>query len=81
LRRFRPNRAAAIFLEADKPVHLQSPDLTGRIAEDAGPYLASGNWWNENKWSRQEWDAELETGALCRFHSNGEKWEVDGVYD
>jgi protein ImuB len=81
LRRFRPNRPAAIFLEAGQPVHFRSPEITGRVAEHAGPYLASGNWWNENNWSRHEWDAELENGALCRFHSNGERWEVDGIYD
>jgi protein ImuB len=81
LRRFRPNRSISVLLEAGEPVHLRSPEVTGAVAEKTGPYAASGNWWDENQWSRQEWDAELENGAICRFHVDGQTWELDGIYD
>jgi protein ImuB len=81
LRRFRPNRALAVFSEEGEPVHLRSPELSGAIAAKAGPYMASGNWWDRGYWARQEWDAELENGAICRFHANDKSWELDGIYD
>ena len=81
LRRFRPNRSVSVFLEDGEPVHLRNVELNSRVAEKAGPYLASGNWWDEKEWARHEWDVELENGTLCRFHSNGQTWELDGIYD
>lgn len=81
LRRFRPSRPASVLLENGEPAHLRSAELSGRVAEKAGPYLASGNWWDEKQWARREWDSELENGAICRFHANGQTWELDGIYD
>jgi len=82
LRRFRPNRSVSILLEHGKPAHLEcSSHLNGAVAGHAGPYLASGNWWDNKAWSRQEWDAELENGGVCRFHVSNGKWEADGIYD
>ena len=81
LRRFRPNPQISVLLEAGKPLHLRSSDLNGAVAADAGPYLASGNWWDEKQWARQEWDAQLENRVVCRFHANDENWELDGIYD
>ena len=81
LRRFRPNRALAVLSEQGEPVHLRSAELTGAVAAKAGPYAASGNWWDEKRWARLEWDAELENGAICRFHETPDEWHIDGIYD
>jgi impB/mucB/samB family protein len=81
LRRFRPARPAAVLLEATQPVHLRSPDLQGSIVDKAGPYMGSGDWWDQKAWTRREWDAELPNGSICRLYWNGETWELDGVYD
>lgn len=81
LRRFRPNRPVLVLLETGRPVHLRSPEFNGAVAANGGPYLASGNWWDDKQWGRQEWDAELENGVLCRFHANEHAWEIDGIYD
>ena len=81
LRRFRPPRPVAVALEASQPKHLRGPELNGTVAETAGPYLASGDWWDTKRWTRVEWDAELPNGAICRFHWNGKHWELDGIYD
>jgi hypothetical protein len=55
--------------------------LNGAVTGHAGPYLASGEWWDNKAWSRQEWDAELENGAVCRIHESSGKWGADGIYD
>ena len=55
--------------------------INGKVVDQRGPYLLSGNWWDENAWAHAEWDLQLENGALCRGHRTGETWEVAGVYD
>ena len=81
LRRFRPAVSASVFLSEDIPAHLRSANVNGKVAEQRGPYLASGNWWDETAWARAEWDLQLENAVLLRCHQSGEAWEVDGVYD
>jgi protein ImuB len=79
LRRFRPASRASIF--ASKNLHLQSEKIRGKVVDQCGPYLISGNWWNETVWSLAEWDLELENGVFLRCHQSGETWKIDGVYD
>jgi protein ImuB len=81
LRRFRPPRTISMLIENNQPVHFGSNEINGAIARTTGPYAASGNWWDDKTWSRREWDAEIETGFICRFHCDGEKWALDGLYD
>jgi protein ImuB len=91
LRRFRPAVAASVLLDADMPPHVRSPEICGKIIEQRGPYLISGNWWDEKSWARAEWDLEMENGELVRVHESdppsqsygvaGGTWKVDGIYD
>jgi protein ImuB len=81
LRRFRPNRSVAMEISNGQPQQLRSPELNGRVEEQAGPYTGSGNWWDDKQWDRQEWDVELQNGIVCRVHYNGANWELDGIYD
>ncbi len=57
------------------------PPLEETILARQGPYLASGNWWDENRWKRAEWDVELENGAVCRCQEGADGWRLDGIYD
>src|SRR2546423_5928537 len=81
LRRFRPAVIASVLRDKNKPAHVCSPEIQGTIVEQRGPYLLSGNWWNEKSWARAEWDLQLEKGALVRVHENEGVWKVDGIYD
>ncbi len=81
LRRFRPALPASVLLAKNRPAHLRSAKVQGAVRAKKGPYMASGNWWDENAWGRAEWDVELENDALCRCHSSGSQWALDGVYD
>jgi protein ImuB len=81
LRRFRAALPASVLLAKNQPVHFRSAQVQGAVRRGKGPYLASGNWWDENTWSRAEWDVELETGAVCQCHSTGSQWALDGIYD
>jgi protein ImuB len=89
LRRFRPAVSTSVFLSENIPAHLRSANpfgcrpgqANGKVAEQRGPYLASGNWWDEKAWARAEWDLQLENGALLRCHQSRERWAADGIYD
>lgn len=81
LRRFRPTMSATVLRERRVPIHLRSSALEGRVEECAGPYHASGEWWDVRSWARAEWDVQLASGAVCRAHRSGHAWEVDGIYD
>jgi protein ImuB len=80
LRRLRPAPVAAVLREHDTPAHLRSAQIEGAVVQSDGPFFASGNWWDANGWSRAEWDLQL-ANAVCRCHSDGETWRLDGVYD
>ena len=80
-RRFRSASPATVLLEEGKPAHLRSAAVQGEVLEHDGPFMASGNWWDEKAWARSEWDLEIANGALCRGHAEGEKWQLDGIYD
>src|SRR6266545_4823558 len=81
LRRFRPDVSASIFLDEDEPAHVRSIDVRGKIIDQRGPYLFSGNWWDEKAWARTEWDLQLENGELVRCHESEGTWKIEGIYD
>ena len=81
LRRFRPNVPASVLLDKDTPAHVRSGEMAGKIIEERGPYLLSGNWWDEKSWGRAEWDLQLQNAELLRAHECDGVWKIDGVYD
>jgi protein ImuB len=91
LRRFRPAVSASVLRDEEIPTHVRSAEMSGKIIDERGPYLLSGNWWDEKSWSRAEWDLQLESGELVRCHQADQSppgyaaaratWKVDGIYD
>jgi protein ImuB len=79
LRRFRPVAPASVFNSENW--HLQSEKIRGKVVDQLGPYLLSGNWWDEKSWERAEWDLQLGNGSLVRAHKSQGTWKIDGVYD
>ena len=80
LRRFRPNVPASV-LDEDAPAHVRSADVRGKIIDQRGPFLISGNWWDEKSWGHAEWDLQLQNDELLRAHECDGVWKIDGVYD
>jgi protein ImuB len=81
LRRFRPSVSASVLLDEDAPAHIRNTDLRGKIVGQGGPYLISGNWWDEKSWTRAEWDLQLENGKMVQCHESEGTWKIDGIYD
>jgi len=81
LRRFRPAVSASLLLDEDTLAHVRSAEISGKVINQRGPYLISGNWWDEKSWARAEWDVHLESSDLIRVHEAEGTWKVDGIYD
>jgi len=93
LRRLRPRLAVSVRCgnrvsyfgdrakDRERPLEIDSGPLRGRIEEVAGPWRLSGDWWEKKlRWCREEWDARLGAGVLCRLVREGGDWYVEGVY-
>jgi protein ImuB len=80
LRLMRPPISAKVVVRAGKPVRVECEPVQGEIAWAAGPWKASGGWWSEKPWAREEWDVCV--GAACyRIYRDAKGWFVEGTYD
>ena len=81
LRRFRPAVSASLLLDEDILAHVRSAEISGKVINQRGPYLLSGNWWDEKCWARAEWDVHMDGGEIVRCHETDGTWKIDGIYD
>jgi protein ImuB len=89
LRRFRPPLRASVTLESGQPAHVictKKKEVQGNVLWKAGPWRSSGDWWEREAWSRDEWDIALQNKdavALYRLVHDllGGGWFVEGTYD
>lgn len=85
LRRFRPPVAVRVTVERGRPVRVAIDRRGmpgGQVERAAGPWRTSGAWWGD-AWDRDEWDAALSDGSICRlFHDRiTDRWFLGGVLD
>jgi protein ImuB len=89
LRIFRPPVSAAVTIRDGKPVRvicLKRKEMQGEILWAAGPWHSSGGWWEQEGWSRDEWDIAVQSEnaialyRLVRDLMSGQ-WLVEGTYD
>jgi protein ImuB len=89
LRRFRPPLRVHVALENGEPARVTCPrkkEVQGDVLWKAGPWRFSGDWWEHEAWSRDEWDVALQNGdtiALYRLVHDllAGAWFVEGTYD
>ena len=89
LRLFRPPLRAIVNVREGKPVRLKClhhQEIAGEIVWTAGPWRSSGDWSEQEGWSREEWDiampAENEI-ILYRLVEDklSRNWWLEGLYD
>jgi protein ImuB len=89
LRMFRPPLRATVTLDNGQLVHVvcsKKKEAQGYVLWKAGPWRSSGDWWEREAWSRDEWDIALQSAegiALYRLVHDllGGGWFVEGTYD
>jgi protein ImuB len=81
LRVFRPPLPAQVSLRDGAPAFVAAPGVRGAVVDRAGPWRASGDWW-DTAYSREEWDVALAAGVyrIFRDRLQGE-WFVEGELD
>jgi protein ImuB len=81
-RAFRPPLPARVTVKAGAPAYVSAPGVSGAVTGRAGPWRASGDWWDV-AWSREEWDVAVEGRGLFRIFRDRlrECWFVDAEYD
>jgi protein ImuB len=85
LRRQRIPPAIRVRVEQGRPVYIAVARRGmphGIVMQAAGPWRTCGGWWS-GKWSRDEWDIALSSGAVCRIFQDRttERWFLEGIYD
>ena len=89
MRRFRPPLRANVTLDNGQPARVVCPrkkEVQGEVLWKAGPWRFSGDWWEREAWSRDEWDIALHNAdaiALYRLVHDllDGRWFVEGTYD
>jgi protein ImuB len=94
LRRFRPALRAIVTLDQGQPAQVVCTTtklIQGSVLWKAGPWRSSGDWWEREAWSRDEWDIALQNNALQNANSIAlyrlvhdlleGAWFVEGTYD
>ena len=82
LRAFRPPRPARVTVRDGAPAFVAAAGVRGAVVAHAGPWRASGDWWDV-AWSREEWDVALLAGGVYRIFRDRlrEAWFVEGELD
>ncbi len=83
LRRLRPPRTVQVRCEAGRPAEVRWDGRLTAVRAWAGPWRLSGAWWDTDGWAREEWDALLADGTLCRlaYDRVASAWLLEGIYD
>ena len=82
LRAFRPPRPARVLVQRGRPSFVSAAGVRGTIAACAGPWRASGDWWDV-AYSRDEWDVALASGGVFRLFLDRLRgsWFLEGELD
>jgi protein ImuB len=82
LRAFRPPRRAHVSLKDGAPAFVAAAGVRGTVVACAGPWRASGDWWDV-AFCREEWDVALAGGGVFRLFLDRlrEAWFVEGELD
>jgi len=81
LRAFRPPLPAEVVVREGAPAFVTAAGVCGGVLDRAGPWRASGDWWDV-AWSREEWDVALPRGVYRIFRDRlREAWFVEGELD
>ncbi len=79
---FRPPLHAQVKENENRPLSVRASGIRGRVVAAAGPWRSSGDWWADSTWNRDEWDAALSDGTICRLYQEPcRDWFIEGIYD
>jgi protein ImuB len=87
MRQLRPAEDVAVTLRAHRPISFFFREVRYTVERAYGPWLASGQWWNQHKWRLQQWDLVARshhgsTLCCCLVRDLTQShWQMVGLYD
>ena len=87
LRQLRPPQATSVLLEDGRPKSLLFRNQRCVVERAYGPWLNSGEWWNETIWGHEHWDlvARAQDDTLLLYSVvrdlMQDEWHVVALYD
>jgi protein ImuB len=85
LRRFRPPKPVTLVSTIEE--HIPTPhtilngDYSGEITALRGPFILSGQWWEDaREWHHLEWDIELDGRLMRLAYLPPSIWHLEGIY-
>jgi protein ImuB len=87
IREIRPAEPVAVTLHEKRPVSFFFRERRYVVEQAYGPWAMSGEWWNQSRWSHQQWDlvALSHDGALLccclTYQPAQECWQMAALYD
>jgi protein ImuB len=84
-RRLRPPRPVTVETDAaGRPLAVRGAlSDVACVVRCAGPWRTSGEWWDTDRWSREEWDVALDDTTVIRLLHDPlhDGWLFEGAYD
>jgi len=87
LRRFRFPIPTRVTVQEGRPIRVTTDRQgfsSGAIAQAAGPWRTSGEWWQDGQaWDRDEWDVAMTDGTIYRLvvERGVGQWFLEGIVD
>jgi protein ImuB len=87
MRQLRPVEPTSVTLQNNRPTSFFFRECRYQVEHAYGPWVASGEWWNQTLWSMEQWDlvARSQDGAIlccCTMHDLLQnRWQMAAFYD
>ena len=87
MRKIRPAENVTVTIHDKRPRSFFFRDKRYLVEQAYGPWVMSGEWWNQARWSHQQWDliARAHDGALLSccltYERTQDCWQMVALYD
>ena len=87
MRRLRPPETTSVTLQNHRPAMFFFRDRRYKVERAFGPWLVSGDWWNQTLWGLEQWDLVARAhdgGMICCCMTRDlmqNLWQMAALYD
>jgi protein ImuB len=87
MRQLRPPERASVTLQNSRPTLFFFRERRYTVEHAYGPWLVTGDWWNQTLWGLEQWDlvARTQDGSMfycCMMRDLMQnKWQIAALYD
>jgi protein ImuB len=87
VRKLRPVEDISLTIRATRPETFAFRERLYIVKDAYGPWLTSGDWWNQSRWNFEQWDLVAHTqegGLLCCCVIRDilqDRWQIAALYD